>query len=129
MGALDEPAPSSDRPSGRLLATKMAEREVVSPGDLTTYTIVRGAVDEPAPSSSGASSGLLATKMADQEVVSPGDLLTYIIVLTNTTGAVMEGLVVSDPLPDGLAYLPGSAGDGNYDPPTWLADKFNISPT
>lgn len=118
--APDEPDPSADEPSGQLLASKMAE-PVKSPSGLITYTVAltntTGAVDEPDPSATGASGGLLATKTADQEVVSPGDLLTYAIVLTNTTGAVMERLVVSDPLPDGLAYVPGSAEGGEYDPP------------
>ena len=122
MEVPEETAPSPDGPSGRLLAPRMAEPAVVSPGDLITYTIAltntTGAVDEPEPSSNGASDGLLATKMADQEVASPGDLITYTIALTNTTGAVMEGLVVSDPLPDGLAYKPGSAEGGEYDPRT-----------
>ena len=122
MGAPDEADPSPDGPSGQLLAPKMAEPGVVSPGDLITYTMAltntTGAVDEPEPSADGSSGGLLATKMAEPAVVSLGDLITYTIVLTNTAEAVMEGLVVSDPLPDGLAYLPGSAEGGEYDPRT-----------
>lgn len=61
---------------------------------------------------------LVVTKRAEPGEVSPGDLITYTIALTNTTEAAMEGLVVSDTLPDGLAYVPGSADDGIYDPRT-----------
>jgi uncharacterized repeat protein (TIGR01451 family) len=122
MAPPGEPESSSNGTPVQLPATRMAEPRVASPGDVVSYTIAltntTAAVDEPVPSVDEASGGLLATKMADQEVVSPGDLLTYAIVLTNTTGAVMERLVVSDPLPDGLAYQPHSAGDGDYDPRT-----------
>jgi len=122
VGSPDEADPSPDGPSGRLLATGRTESGVVNPSDLVAYTIVLTdtavAVDEPAPSVDTASGGLLASKVAEPAVVSPGDLITYAIVLTNTTRAAMEGLVVSDPLPDGLAYKPHSAGDGDYDPRT-----------
>jgi len=118
----DEPGPSADGLSGQLLATRMAEPGGVSPDDLIAYTVVQtnttGVMDEPDPSVDGASDGLLVTKTAEPAVVSPDDLITYTIALTNTTKVVMEGLVVSDPLPDGLAYLPGSADDGVYDPGT-----------
>ncbi len=119
-GAVDEPALSPNGASGWLSVAK-AEPEVVSPSDLTytmALTDTTGAVDEPGPSLNGASGGLLATKMAEPEVASPGDLITYTIVLTNSAGGAMEGLVISDPLPDGLAYKPHSAGDGDYDPRT-----------
>ncbi len=51
-------------------------------------------------------------------VVFPGDLLTYTLSLANQGQGVLSGLTVSDTLPDGLIYLPGSATAGDFDPRT-----------
>lgn len=53
---------------------------------------------------------------ATPEEVNPGDVLTYTIHLTNTGQLHMTNLVITDTLPGGLIYMPGSAGNGQYDP-------------
>ncbi len=121
MALPDEPDAPADGPSGQLPVAK-AEPGVVESSDLITYTVAlanaTGAVDESNLSVDTASGGLLATETAEPEVANPGDLITYTITLTNTTRAAMEGLVVSDPLADGLTYVPHSAEGGEYDPRT-----------
>ena len=51
-------------------------------------------------------------KTADPAVVSPGDVLSYTLVVANDTVSTLTGVVISDVVPMGVDYIPGSASDG-----------------
>lgn len=48
-------------------------------------------------------------------VVLPGDTLEYRLLFTNVTGGVVKDVVFENPIPQGLAYLAGSAGADRED--------------
>ena len=46
----------------------------------------------------------------DPNTVAPGDVVEYRLVFTNITGSPVSNIQFTDPLPEGMHYLPGTAG-------------------
>ena len=46
----------------------------------------------------------------DPNTVAPGDVVEYRLVFTNITGQPVNNIQFTDPLPEGMHYLPGTAG-------------------
>ncbi len=69
----------------------------------------------------------LSRKVVDRAVARSGDELQYTISLTNTGQVDALGVTLTDPLPEGTTYVPGSVtGGATYDPATnaivWRGD-------
>lgn len=58
------------------------------------------------------SSGLTIAKTSGVATARLGDTIAYTITITNTLSGAFSGVVVSDTLPEGTLYLPGSATVG-----------------
>jgi extracellular elastinolytic metalloproteinase len=52
------------------------------------------------------------SKVGSPSVAEPGELLTFTLTASNYTSGPLTGLVLSDPLPANVTYVPGSASDG-----------------
>jgi uncharacterized repeat protein (TIGR01451 family) len=61
---------------------------------------------------------LAVTKSADATTVTVGQTVTYRITVRNTGPNEATGVVVTDELPYGLAFLSADSADGTYDPAT-----------
>lgn len=55
---------------------------------------------------------LSLTKTSTPPVIEAGKVLTYVITAANYTSVTVTGLVLTDPIPEGTTYVPGSASDG-----------------
>lgn len=55
---------------------------------------------------------LLMQKTADRSLAANGEVITYTLSVTNTGLEMVNGIVVSDNLPNGLSYVSGSASNG-----------------
>jgi uncharacterized repeat protein (TIGR01451 family) len=55
---------------------------------------------------------LTISKSADVSMASPGDTITYTITYANDSVGSVTGTTITDPVPSGLTYAPGSASDG-----------------
>ncbi len=55
---------------------------------------------------------LVMDKTANYSKVANGDVLTYTLSVTNIGGQAATGVVVTDPIPTGTAYVAGSASNG-----------------
>ena len=51
----------------------------------------------------------------DPNRVAPGDVVEYRLVFTNITGRPVNNIQFTDPLPEGMHYLKGTAGAGRED--------------
>ncbi|MGV9315078.1 DUF7507 domain-containing protein [Streptomyces sp. NPDC003691] len=61
---------------------------------------------------------LAVTKAADATTVTVGQTVTYRVSVHNRGPNRATGVTVTDPLPEGLAFLSAKASPGNYDPAT-----------
>ena len=51
----------------------------------------------------------------DPNTVAPGDVVEYQLVFTNITGRTVNNIQFTDPLPEGMRYLEGTAGADRED--------------
>lgn len=56
--------------------------------------------------------GKKVTKLVAAKDIVPGEIVQYTILYRNTGDQSATNAVVSDPIPEGTAYIPGSATDG-----------------
>jgi len=59
---------------------------------------------------------LSLAKEAGAATAEPGEVITFTLIVSNAGPGPAQGMVVRDRLPPGLTYLPGSGGEGSYEP-------------
>ena len=59
--------------------------------------------------------GLIAAPRRDPNTVVPGDVVEYRLAFTNITGRPVNNIQFTDPLPEGMHYLQGTAGADRED--------------
>jgi uncharacterized repeat protein (TIGR01451 family) len=93
-------------------------------GDVTNVASVASSTTDPDPSDDSATAvttddpadvDLALEKTVDETSAKPGDVVTYTIVVSNAGPADATGVVVGDPLPNGLHYVSSKADRGSYD--------------
>lgn len=70
---------------------------------------------------------VLATKTVDKPFAKVGDTLTYTITATNSGTIAADNVVITDPIPTGTTYVPGSVTGATGVPPT-LTIPGSIAP-
>ncbi len=63
----------------------------------------------------GSACGLSLDLAASPTSAQPGDVITYTLTVTNATDSLITGIQLSDPVPVGTSYVPGSASDGGVE--------------
>ncbi len=74
------------------------------------------------------STGLYVTKAASRRHLAVLDLVGFFVMVTNDGPATVQNVVVSDPLPNGLAFVSAHTRAGGYDPSSGLWAVGAIAP-
>ncbi|MDQ3543750.1 MAG: DUF11 domain-containing protein, partial [Actinomycetota bacterium] len=74
------------------------------------------------------STGLYVTKVASRRHLAVLDLVGFFVMVTNDGPATVQNVVVSDPLPNGLAFVSAHTRAGGYDPSSGLWAVGAIAP-
>lgn len=92
------------QPAGRLIDTEGSYGR-----PLTIASSSREPVRFDVPLDPGATGGLFIQKTASKTTAEVGDFVDYSVKFNNVTAVALPGTVVSDSLPAGFAYMPGTA--------------------